>query len=170
MPRRYTKKTTRPPKAPVGAGLNWIRCIIENPDDECKEWPYSRSGSGYGASYYEGRVIGAHRLAYLLANGPIPEGLFVLHGKDRPCVSRACCNPMHLRLGTLQENAEDRMRDGTTKRGSEANRAKLTEAQVIEIRSRYASGETVRQLAALFGLTRGPVWSIVRRRTWCHVA
>ena len=64
--------------------------------DECWVWIGGRNNSGYGHVWYRSECHGAHRIAWELHSGPIPEGMWVLHKCDRP----SCCNPSHLFLGT----------------------------------------------------------------------
>lgn len=74
----------------------------------CVEWVGHRDPKGYGrASSGFGEVL-AHRISYIMHNGPIPEGLHVLHRCDNP----SCCNPRHLFLGTNLDNVNDRLRKG----------------------------------------------------------
>ena len=47
--------------------------------------------------------------------------------------------------------------------------AKLTAADVLEIRRRYADGETVTALAGKFGVRHGTIGPIVHRKTWTHI-
>lgn len=73
----------------------------------CQLWTGSRNRGGYGQAHHDGRRWAAHRLAYTLANGPIPLGLWVLHDCDTP----ACVRPAHLHLGDHRQNmAEARAR------------------------------------------------------------
>lgn len=72
---------------------------------ECLVWTKSRRRNGYGQIKVNGRNRTAHRVAYELANGPIPDGLSI----DHTCRNRACIEPRHLRLATTKQNAENRV-------------------------------------------------------------
>lgn len=74
-------------------------------DTGCVEFTGARTPKGYGKFYMNGRLHFAHRAAWELANGPIPEGVFVLHRCDNP----SCCNVDHLWLGTAADNTADMM-------------------------------------------------------------
>lgn len=99
--------------------LDQLHALVNGPPtNECLLFPGGINTDGYARICVQGVLIYAHRLAWSLHNNQeIPAGLMVLHGKDRACVSRACCNPRHLRLGTAQDNMDDRERDGTVPRG-----------------------------------------------------
>lgn len=84
-----------------------------DPTSGCWIWMRAIGTSGYGIAYQNGRQIRAHRLAYQLVHGPIPDGLYALHR----CDVRACCNPTHLFLGTLQDNHDDMHRKGRGRTG-----------------------------------------------------
>lgn len=96
----------------------WARVDKRGPD-ECWPWVGPTDRVGYGAYCFishEG-PIPAHRIAYGLANGGIPDGLHVLH----KCDNRPCCNPAHLYTGTHTDNMADmrmRGRAGWQKRNS----------------------------------------------------
>lgn len=68
-------------------------------------------GHGYGAVSVNGKRMLAHRAAWEKINGPIQDGLFVLHRCDTP----ACINPKHLFLGTAKDNAQDMLKKGRVK-------------------------------------------------------
>ncbi len=112
----------------------------------------------------------AHRMAWVITNGPIPDGLFVLHRCDNP----PCCNPDHLFLGTGQDNMDDMHRKG---RGvipcsiGEANSsAKLTDEEVLIIRTkRKEEGLTHRALGKLFGVSRRHIGRILSGEKWSHL-
>ena len=136
-------------------------------DDGCWEWQASRSGFGHGQFFIQGRgVIGAHRFAYELSNGPIPDGLHCRHRCDNP----PCCNPRHLFIGTALDNILDCVNKGRNARGESSGNSKLTEAEVAAIRKAYATGRwTQAQIAEHVGVSPSTVSQIVRREGWRHV-
>ena len=79
--------------------------------DDCIEWQGSRDRQGYGKAWKNGANARAHRVAWEEANGPIPEGMCVLHHCDNP----PCINPDHLFLGTRGDNARDMVKKGRHK-------------------------------------------------------
>jgi hypothetical protein len=121
---------------------------------------------GYGKFMLDGVGQWAHRVAWALAFGPIPAGMHVCHKCDNP----RCVRPAHLFLGTVTDNQRDSVRKGRHIKGEAVGNAKLTEAQVKDIRHRFRAGTTQRELAASYGVAQTAVSAIVRRVTWAHVA
>lgn len=76
--------------------------------DGCWYWTGSVAGNGYGAIFYNGKQEGAHRIAWILANGPIPKGLLIRHKCDNPL----CVRLDHLEIGTVADNARDMVQRG----------------------------------------------------------
>lgn len=66
----------------------------------CIIWTSHRSGSGYGRFTLNSKSMTAHRLAYEMAVGPIPDGLVL----DHLCRTRACVNHLHLEAVTEKTN------------------------------------------------------------------
>lgn len=134
--------------------------------DGCLVWRgYRDPRWGYGRLWVKKRAILAHRIIWEAVNGPIADGMCVLHRCDNP----PCVNIDHLFLGTHAENMRDKVRKGRQPRGTQRPNAKLTEADVVAIRARRAAGETQSAVAASFGISGPTVCQIVKRRRWGHV-
>lgn len=140
----------------------------------CWEWPGAQ-GNGYGMILMpDGRLRGAHRVAWELANGPIPDGLFVLHH----CDNRACVRPDHLFLGTQGDNVRDmyakgRGHGGPSKpllprpRSSIAGpnyraRSPRDEYRLARAVLMRRSGLKYREIGAALGVTGDRAWQLVR--------
>ena len=132
--------------------------------DDCWVWHKSKNWKGYGQFSSKGKTCSAHRVSLILHKIPIPEGHVVRH--KCPKHLRHCVNPAHLTTGTYAENTNDMIEDGTKGIGEKNPTAKLTEAQVLEIR---ASEMRQCELARKFNLTRGGIWRIITRKNWNHI-
>lgn len=138
---------------------------IPEPTSGCWIWTAYVNACGYGIIGVRKRVnILAHRASWMLFRGEIPEGQNVLHRCDIPC----CVNPDHLFLGTQVDNILDMMvkRRDRHPWGESSGQAKLTEAQVREIRQMAGSQK---KLASLFGVSAGLIGHIRRRVAWAHL-
>ncbi|MDR9777187.1 hypothetical protein RJJ65_32030 [Rhizobium hidalgonense] len=138
--------------------------------DGCLTWPFSKNGKGYGSLYVDGKPIIASRYVCELVNGPPPTPE---HEAAHNCGKghEGCIAPGHLEWKTHKENMADKVVHGTNirVRGERHHSAKLTEAEVREIRS-LKGEETERAMAARFGVSNQTIHSILRRQIWAWVS
>ena len=89
----------------------------------------------------------------------------VCHTCDNP----QCINPDHLFLGTNYDNVLDKLKKGRhrTIRGSARSDAKLTEADILEIRA--SSGVSQQKLADKYGVHQVLISKIKKGERWGHV-
>ncbi len=152
----------------------WSKVDTTSTPDGCWEWAAARLPRGYGEFFFSGHLRRAHRVAWIMANGPIPDGLWVLHRCDNP----PCVRLDHLFLGTAQDNTTDMWTKGRGVahhdphpiNGERHHMTTLTEEQVRSIRLRRGNGERGRALAKEYGVAEATVSMIVNRKTWVHVA
>lgn len=135
----------------------------------CWEWFAAKDHFGYGQIGRYGRrnLIRAHRLSWLLFNGPIPDSLCVLHRCDNP----SCVNPNHLFLGTKKDNAIDKAKKGRSysPRGETNGRAILNEKKVKSIRKFHKNGILCKDLSLMFNTPVSTIYKVVYRVTWKHI-
>jgi HNH endonuclease len=147
--------------SPTAIDRFWAKVKKSDDPEGCWLWQGAPGRGGYGVIKVDSYAsMYAHRFSYELANGPIPEGLDVLHRCDVPL----CVNPSHLWLGTPVDNMTDMMKKGR------CTYAKLTPDKVVEIRRLYATGDYPQtELAKQFGVNQMSISNVVTRRSWKHV-
>jgi hypothetical protein len=143
--------------------------------DDCWEWQGAKLKAGYGQTRVGTKNMLVHRVVYEHTVGPIPDGMVVMHTCDNP----SCCNPNHLRLGTQQDNVDDRIAKGRSNYvgmpGENNPNVTLPFDKVVEIRSLYKgvqnrmrprTGPTLKELAQQFGVGVSQIKRIVAFESW----
>jgi hypothetical protein len=154
----------------------WKKVDQSGGPDSCWPWLASFGTGGYG-KFGVGiqQTEGAHRVAYFLAHGDIPDDMpCILHR----CDNRPCVNPAHLFAGTKRDNTHDMLTKGrsgfqngawTSSPGSTNPNAKLTEDAVVAIRCRISGGASTADLAREYQVSEVSIHKIRYRQSWKHV-
>ena len=120
--------------------------------------------NGYYNIKREGKTYSLGRYIYEQNNGPIPDGLVIMHLCDNP----ACVNPTHLKAGTQRENIQDMVIKNRNWKGIQKPSCKLTEEQVIEIRHLLKT-HTDKEVAKMYNIHKSTTYSIRRGEKWKHI-
>ena len=140
----------------------WNKVQIGSAAD-CWIWLSVLSHDGYGRMWFHGRFEGAHRLSFTFHSGTeIPTDTHVCHRCDNP----SCVNPLHLFLGTTEDNMMDCVHKGRRTKST----AKLTSEKIDEIRRRYADKEMgSHRLGREYGVSKTQILRIVKNICWQHI-
>jgi hypothetical protein len=135
----------------------------------CHYWiGNQRKKQGYGGFRYNGKMMLAHRVSYLLNKGEIGDK-HVLHSCDNPY----CVNPDHLFLGTHQDNMSDMKKKGrgVSLKGSDhyASASEFTDQEVLSIKKQLRLGVKQSHIAALYGVHKTTIQGIASGKSWKHI-
>jgi hypothetical protein len=137
------------------------------PTTGCLLWTGRLNDSGYGnlrVAALGTTQTPVHRFGWIVQHGFVPiTDICACHS----CDTRPCIEPRHLFLGTRGDNARDMKQKGRQNKGREQHLSKLSEDIVREIRE---SNDTEGELAERYGVARQTISTILRRKTWVHVA
>jgi len=143
---------------------------FERPEEGC--WPWvAATKNGYGCIGREdywlsgSKTIYAHRLSWMLWNGPIPDGFCVCHS----CDNTSCVNPDHLFLGSHKDNMRDMFSKNRRKSavGEHHGKSKVTRRQVEFIKDLVLQhGMTQSEASRIFGLSRNQAHYMIKGKTW----
>ena len=148
----------------------------------CWEWTRGMN-AGYGVLRVNTAAVLAHRFSLQLhLKRPIPKGVEVRH----MCHNTKCFNPEHLQEGTHADNMSDMVLANRQAKGvflsekckipirdkiiGEKNgRVKLTEQQVLEIRSDSLAQRPASELAKTYGVCANQILRIQNGKSWKHL-
>lgn len=139
--------------------------VLPYEGDDCLIWPFdSKDRHGYAQAKVNGRMISVHRLVCQEVHGDQPSpDLDAAHSCGQGHLG--CVNPRHLSWKTRAENEADKLIHGTAARGERGSSAKLTEEEVLRIRT-MRGRLPQHEIAGMFGVSREAVSAIHRRRSW----
>jgi len=107
-----------------------------------------------------------HRLAWMIANGPIPDGLDVCH----KCDNRRCCNPACFFLGTQRDNMQDAVSKRRHAYGERNGGGGVLTPDAVRLIRFFRGIHTQQELADATGVTQSIVSKVQRREIWALVA
>lgn len=148
MPRRPPRQPGEPVIRPIDYTIN---------EDGCWVWAWNVHPKGYGTVRIDGHNYKAHRVAYELGNGPIPEGHILRHLCNNP----SCINPEHLQAGTPRENMRDMVSAGNQRH------QRLMPEDAVEIRLQFAAGGiSMSEIARRRGVSTGAIQQAIANKTF----
>lgn len=118
-------------------------------DSGCKEWTGKKKRCGHGYVYFNYKTYLCHRIAYFLYYGNLDKTLQINHKCNNP----ACIEPTHLYQGTPRQNNLDAVKFNTS--------GTVNINDIEQIKSDFASGETIRNIAMKYKVNKYTIRNIV---------
>ena len=149
--------------------INKFNSLIRK-TNKCWLWIGCKDKDGYGRKGIKKKTFKAHRIAYFLHYGILPDDKLVCHSCDNP----SCVNPKHLFLGDWNDNVQDMMKKGRYVQGGKPHpgekngRALMKEKEVREIYSKYKK-KPYSELAKEYGVTKSCIQNIMLKKSWKHL-
>jgi hypothetical protein len=137
---------------------------------DCLLFMGSRNKKGYGQSANPIEIF-AHRFAWHIHHGPIPEGMIVMHLCDTP----PCCEITHLKLGTSMDNTKDMIAKGRQQdysnmpKGEKSPTSKIKEEDAQKVAQLISEGLTTPQISHQLNISNHIINDIRCRKTWTHL-
>jgi hypothetical protein len=152
-------------RATHGVPMQWLLEHVSHSGIECLIWPFGRLTNGYVTVRLDGKSRIGSRVMCELAHGtpPTPK-----HEAAHACGKGhlGCINPKHLSWRLPAENAQDKLKHGTSPRGENSPSCVLTASQVLEICSLLDSGVGQSELGRRYGVSNYTIFSIHKGRNW----
>ena len=145
----------------------WDRVNVIYDDDSCWEWTGGLQSNRRARIRYNGSYQYVYRIAWQLANGPIPEGMYICHH----CDNSICCRPSHLFVGTHRDNMIDGLMKGivtlptNVPQGATHHSARGSDELVVDVRKQFAAGVPQVVLCRKYGLTSKVISDWVNGKT-----
>lgn len=164
---KHYDKLGRLPNAPrlmakKGAPGKFIEYACTYESDDCLEWPFGNNKYGVAIDHITKKGRNAHAIVCEKIYGPAPIGK---PESAHSCGWGRCVNKRHLRWASYQENNHDKWKHGTSNRGKRHGLSKLTDKEVIQIRS--SKGKIrVKDLAKKFMISDAQICGIHAWRDW----
>lgn len=149
-----------------GEAMQWVMDNLDFSSDECLPWPYASGSRGDAVVLHGGRLRSASRVMCEIVHGIPDPSLSLECAHNCGNGHLGCMNPRHLRWDTRSGNHADKVIHGTHNRGERNVNAKVTEDQVLEIRS---SKQALSVLSKMYGISVAAVSSIRTGKNWKYL-
>jgi len=167
MKKKYIKRNSKGQFIKQSPEKRFWEYVNKKSKNECWEWKAKiNKTSGYGEISINGKSVLAHRFSYKIHFGKIPANYCICH----KCDNKICVNPHHLFKGKPQDNSNDMKNKNRQALGEKHPFAKLTEKQVVEIRSKYIPKVySYQKLANEFNVSKQTIYRTVLYKNWKHI-
>jgi len=149
----------------VTAGVRYTQGTYWVPGDTWRKLKLKTDKNGYHRVSLRSQSFLVHRLVILAFIGPCPDGMECCHWNDIPSDNQIA----NLRWATHEDNGKDSIRNGKAPKGEFHWKAKVTEQDVLAIRTEREAGDTYEVIAKRHGIGRQAVSKIARGLRWKHV-